>query len=400
MTCVKVIVAVSIAVLWALTAEALTLSWNANTESELAGYRVYQCTTSSCNKSSGTLFATLGKVTSYNIGTPSVTQYYFITAYDLLGNESGSSNVVSSSPSGTPIPPAATPVTLTVVGTPSIGPWGVAATVKDSRDLMAKVYLDGGLHHTENTAPWSFPGDNNVSVLPNRFGRGSHTVEFAFYLQDTSTEVGRASVTVQEGTTSTSSPPPVGTITVSVLGNPASGSWGVSATTSDLRDLMAKVYLDSTLHHTENTVPWSFPEDNGLSVIPNRFGTGSHRVEFVFYLQNTSTEVGRGSVTVQEGTTSSSGSTPVNVTVVGNPATGPWGVSASINDSRDLMAEVFLDSNLHHAENTAPWSFPGDNNVSVLPNRFGRGLHTVEFVFYLQNTATEVGRGSVTVQEG
>lgn len=66
-------------VLWSSTAWGATLTWNANTEADLAGYRVYQCSLLPCTLSSGQAFslATLGKMTSFDIATPAVTQYYF-----------------------------------------------------------------------------------------------------------------------------------------------------------------------------------------------------------------------------------------------------------------------------------------------------------------------------------
>ena len=84
-------------VLWSGTAWGATLTWNANNEPDLAGYRVYQCNRLPCTPASAndSLFVTLGTATSFNIGTPAVTQYYFITAYDLAGNESGSSNLAT-----------------------------------------------------------------------------------------------------------------------------------------------------------------------------------------------------------------------------------------------------------------------------------------------------------------
>jgi len=45
-----------------------------------------------------------------NIGTPAVTQYYFITAYDSANNESGASNLATFTPSGSTPPPAAPPI--------------------------------------------------------------------------------------------------------------------------------------------------------------------------------------------------------------------------------------------------------------------------------------------------
>jgi len=74
-----------------------TLTWNANTESDLAGYKVYRATASGAY---GAPIATLqGNVTSYvATGLQSGTTYYFVvTAYDLAGNESAHSNEVSKS---------------------------------------------------------------------------------------------------------------------------------------------------------------------------------------------------------------------------------------------------------------------------------------------------------------
>lgn len=100
-------------VLWSSTAWGATLTWNANNESDLAGYRVYHCSQQPCTRTSGmaSSLATLGKVTSFNIGTPALIQYYFITAYDLSNHESGASNLATFIPAGSapPPPPEAPP---------------------------------------------------------------------------------------------------------------------------------------------------------------------------------------------------------------------------------------------------------------------------------------------------
>ena len=56
-------------VLWSSTAWSATLTWNANNEPDLAGYRVYQCSQQPCTRTSGkpSLFVTLGTVTSFNM---------------------------------------------------------------------------------------------------------------------------------------------------------------------------------------------------------------------------------------------------------------------------------------------------------------------------------------------
>ena len=196
---------VGVLVLWSSTAGGATLTWTANSEPDLAGYRVYRCSQQPCTRASGraSLLATLGKVTSFNIGTPAVTQYYILTAYDFANLESGSSNhaiftPVGSPPPPPPLPPAGT-VSLEVVGNPATGPWGVEGSTTDPRNVMASIRLDGVVHHVEHNPPYGFPDDTGTTATTGRFGTGSHTVEFVFYVEGTTTEIGRASVTVQEG---------------------------------------------------------------------------------------------------------------------------------------------------------------------------------------------------------
>ncbi len=69
------------------------LEWDANTEGDLAGYKVYVGTTSEAYTNS----IDVADVTDYTIQNLTVgTTYYFVaTAYDTSGNESGYSNEVS-----------------------------------------------------------------------------------------------------------------------------------------------------------------------------------------------------------------------------------------------------------------------------------------------------------------
>ena len=192
-------------VLWSSAGWAATLTWQPNGESDLAGYRIYRCNQQPCTPSSGnaSLLVTLGMGTSFNIGTPAVTQYYFITAYDFANRESGNSNLAIYTPFGAPPPPPPPPlagtVGLTIVGNPATGPWGVEASTTDSRNVMVSIGFDGAGHHIKHAPPYGFPGDNGTTVTTGRFGPWSHTVEFVFYVEGATTEIGRASVTVREG---------------------------------------------------------------------------------------------------------------------------------------------------------------------------------------------------------
>lgn len=87
-------------------AGSLNLSWSPNTETDLAGYKVYYGT---ATKTYG-LPIDVGKVTTYTVtGLTDQTTYYFaVTAYDLAGNESGfSTEAFGTVPDKTPPAPPA-----------------------------------------------------------------------------------------------------------------------------------------------------------------------------------------------------------------------------------------------------------------------------------------------------
>lgn len=74
-----------------------TLTWDANSELDLAGYRVYYGTTPGVYIQAKGEGINVGNTTTYQVIDLQVgTQYYFaVTAYDTLGNESDYSDEVS-----------------------------------------------------------------------------------------------------------------------------------------------------------------------------------------------------------------------------------------------------------------------------------------------------------------
>ena len=96
----RLLIIIAVAVTLIVSAPAtssISLTWNANTESDLAGYNIYRAETSG---GYGAPIVTLpGNITSFTAtGLPVGKTYFFvITAYDLSGNESPRSNEISRS---------------------------------------------------------------------------------------------------------------------------------------------------------------------------------------------------------------------------------------------------------------------------------------------------------------
>jgi hypothetical protein len=171
---------VGVLVLWSSTAWGATLTWTANSEPDLAGYRVYYCSLQPCTQSSGnaSLLVTLGTGTSFNIGTPAVTQYYFITAYDSANLESGSSNLATVTPAGSPPPPPSpvgtvnldgvvhpSSLSLEIAGAPNIplSARAIPVTVRFTSGTPTSVQLS-----VDGFQPWAtWPTDAFFTLSPD-----------------------------------------------------------------------------------------------------------------------------------------------------------------------------------------------------------------------------------------
>ncbi len=99
---------------YALADMNVTLQWDANTESDLAGYRIYASTQSGVYT---TAIADIPTGTeTVTVEVPEGVTYFVATAYDTAGNESEYSNEVSTTGTSVTGPPASPGnVTITIV---------------------------------------------------------------------------------------------------------------------------------------------------------------------------------------------------------------------------------------------------------------------------------------------
>ncbi len=128
------------------------------------------------------------------------------------------------------------------------------------------------------------------------------------------------------------------TVTLAIVGTPATSNWGIQGAVADTRDVMTDVYLDGVLHHTEHDAPYACCfGDDGTKALTGSFGAGSHTILFVFKLEGTTTEVGRNSITVAEGPVGGvPGQPTVTVTVKPSPVLGSATISWNANAETDV----------------------------------------------------------------
>jgi hypothetical protein len=163
---------IAIAVLVTDVAWGATLTWNPNAEIDLAGYRVYQCSSQPCGRAYGTasLLVTLGTVTSFNIGTPGSTQYYVITAFDTANNESAESGVAIYSPPPPP-PPPPPPATPAIGAAPRSLSFAAQQGGTDPPSQLLTISNIG-----DGTLTWTVSDNSNWLTLAPGSGTGNGAV--------------------------------------------------------------------------------------------------------------------------------------------------------------------------------------------------------------------------------
>lgn len=139
MTCMQralAVFALSLFVAVPAFADTGILEWTANTEDDLAGYKIYIGTAPGVYSTIPT--ATLGKVTTYSMNLPALTEdvlyYATATAFDFTGNESPKSKEVTKLALVPPVPPVLTAVALSP--TSAIVSWPTVFDVKGVPTLI------------------------------------------------------------------------------------------------------------------------------------------------------------------------------------------------------------------------------------------------------------------------
>ena len=376
--------AISVAlVLWATAISAATLSWDAVSAPDLAGYRVYQCSQTPCEELSGTatLLATLGMVTSFNIGAPTGTQYYMVTAYDLENNESDPSNVVTYIPS----PPPTATVSLTVLGSPDRGePWAVQATTNASGTVSVQFWVNGSLGFVANSGPYCSFGNNGTSCSRALYPFGDYTVEAR--VLSNGVEVARQAIVVTTA---------AATVGLTVLGSPDRGEpWAVQATTNASGTVSVQFWVNGSLGLVASSGPYCSFGNNGTSCTRVLYPFGDYTVE-ARVLSN-GVEVARRAIAVTAAPNTNPIAATVSLTVLGSPDRGePWAVQATTNASGTVSVQFWINGRLKRTESNGLYCSFNDNGGSCRRVLKSFGFYTVEA--RVLSNGVEVARQAIVV---
>ncbi len=274
-------------ILWSSAAWGATLTWTASTGAGVVGYRVYNCSQLPCTPStaSASLLATLGTTTSFNIGTPAVTQHYVVTAYTSANLESSPSNTTTYTPASTTPPPStsAPTVTLTVLGSPTSGQsWTVQAYPANvTGTITVEYWVNNTFNRTEYNAPYCPFEANEDGALCRTALRpfGSYTIEAR--VKSNGIEVARQAVIVQASATPLTTSAP--SVTLTVLGAPTSGqSWTVQADPVNVTGSVSlQFWINNTLNRIEGFAPYCPFDgaDNGTQCITALRPYGFYTIE-------------------------------------------------------------------------------------------------------------------------
>jgi fibronectin type 3 domain-containing protein len=195
------------------TTNSATVQWAANSESDLAGYKVYQGTTAGSYGPS----VDVGNTTVYTAQNleGGLTYYFAVTAHDTSGNESPPSDEVSHylvDPSLDVTPPSIS-LTSPTTGTTVSGPVTITATATDNIGVVGVQFQLNGtnLGSEETTITYSVSWDT-TGVAPGQYSLTAIARDAA----GNSTTATPVSVTVEAPPDST--PPSIpGTLTAQVV---------------------------------------------------------------------------------------------------------------------------------------------------------------------------------------
>ncbi|MEI8356338.1 MAG: Ig-like domain-containing protein, partial [Deltaproteobacteria bacterium] len=328
-------------------ATTVTLQWDTNAESDLAGYKIYYQADASTLPFQGT-GAIQGaapvdvlKQTTATVGglDPNHAYYFAVTAYNTSGIESSYSNIVAVPEMTSPTVSLTSPANNATVG----GTVSVSATASDNVGVTkVEYYLNGLLQATDTTAPYVYSW--NTTAL----AAGSYTLMTKAY--DAAGNVGQSgnvSVSVVNDSIS-----PTVTVTSPANNATVSGSVTIAANASDnVAVSRVEFFENGILLAASNVAPYSYSWNTAAAA------NGAHTLAARAY--DAAGNVGQSSsvsVTLFNDTTLPTVS--INSPLNGATVSGTTSVSATASDNVGVTkVEFYVNGALQSSSTSAPYSF-------------------------------------------
>lgn len=370
----QMMITVLISLVWAATASALDvkLQWDPNTESDLAGYKVYYGVNGLASPEHLDVNnQTIATVTGLD---PAQNYSFAVAAYNTSGLEGPYSNVVTALESVLPV------VSIYNLGnnTKVSNTVEVRATASDNVGVVkVEYYLDGVLTAIDGAEPYQYSWDT-LTVTP-----GTHTITVKAYDAAGNIGISTVSVTVVNDLT-----PPVISQTAPLQGSSVGGSVTVSCTASDdVGVTRVEFFVNGVMGAALNTTPYKYQWD--ATSVPN----GSYILTAKAYdAADHVTTSPAVTVTVNNPVSDTTDPTvSIGTPANGTALNGAVVVTASANDAAGVSrVEFYLNGALASTDTTAPYSFTWDTTAVA------NGPHTLTAKAY--DAAGNTGQSStVTV---
>lgn len=354
----------------------VTLQWNAETDPNVVGYKLYYKADTAGAPYNGT--GALEGASPVNVASltsttlsgldPSHAYYFTVTAYDAAGNEGPYSNNVSIPES---VPPTAS-ITSPLANASLSGVVTVSATASDNVGVTkVELYVDGALAGTDTAAPYTFSWDTT------KVASGSHSLMVKAY--DAAGNVGDSTaVSVLIGNDLVA---PTVSISSPAGGAVVSGSSSVAVAAADnVGVAKVELYINGVIYGVYTTAPYTFTWNtlsyaNGLYTLYAKAYDTSGNV----------TQSASVSVTVSNDTTAPT----VSLTAPAANATvsGTVSVAATASDNVGVTKVEFYVNNVLKATDTAgPYTYSWDTTAVA------NGSYTLTVKAY--DAAGNVGQSS------
>ncbi|MFH1029420.1 MAG: Ig-like domain-containing protein, partial [Pseudomonadota bacterium] len=249
----QIIAIILISLVWAAAASALDvqLSWDPNSEADLAGYKVYYgvdgLTTTEVQDVSNQTIATIAGL------DPAKNYSFTVTAYNTSSIESSYSNIVTVLESVPPSVSISSPGNNARVSDTVL----VSASATDNVGVAkVELFVNGVIHSTVTSEPYQFSMDTK-SLLP-----GAYSITAKAY--DAAGNIGTTIISLNVVSELT---PPTISCSVPVAGS-ASGTVTISCNaTDDVSVTRVEFYINNVMGAAINTVPYQYAWDT--TSVPN-----------------------------------------------------------------------------------------------------------------------------------